>query len=56
MNMSKSIILPSVGLATLVFFIGLSYMKNNIFLNELLSGGFILSIIFIARIRETLKP
>ena len=53
--MSKSIILPVIGLATMVFFIGLSYTKNSIFLDELIICGFILSIIFIARIREALQ-
>jgi membrane protein CcdC involved in cytochrome C biogenesis len=55
MNLSKSIILPTLGMATTIFFIGLSYIKNNVFFDELLICGFILSIIFIARIRETLK-
>jgi len=55
MNLSKSIILPTLGMATTLFFIGLSYVTNNMFFDELLICGLILSIIFIARIRETLK-
>lgn len=55
MNLSKSTILPSLGLVTMFFFIALAYFKNNIFLNELLICGLILSIIFIAKIREANK-
>ena len=55
MNTTRTIILPTLGLVTLIFFIGLSYLTNNIFFEKLLICGFILFIVFIARIRETLK-
>lgn len=55
MNISKSIILPIIGLLITVFFIGMSYLMNGILFNKLLVCGFILLVIFVARIREALN-
>jgi arginine exporter protein ArgO len=50
--MNKSILLPVMGMSTLIFFIGISWINNHVFLDKLLLCGFILTVIFIARLRE----
>lgn len=52
MNMSKTVILPIIGMIVLVFFVTLSYMRNQIFLDKLLLCSFILTIVFIAKMRN----
>lgn len=55
MNLSKSIVLPMLGMAIMFFFIALSYFNNHIFLDKLLVCSFILTIVFIAKMRDKLN-
>ena len=52
MNLSKSIVLPMLGMAVMLFFVALSYFNNYIFLDKLLICSFILTIVFIAKMRN----
>lgn len=54
MNVSKSIVLPILAIITLWGFIGMSYVNGGLFLDQLSIAGFIMTVIFIARIREAL--
>jgi hypothetical protein len=52
MHLSKSTVLPSMGMFVLVVFIVLSYIHESIFLNQIVVCGLILSVVFIAKIRD----
>jgi hypothetical protein len=49
MSFSKSKILPIVGLGILLFFIGISYFNNHVFLDKLIICSLILSMFYFAR-------
>jgi hypothetical protein len=51
MQFSKSTILPILGLIILLFFIGMAYLNNPIFLDELLVCSFILGLVFFTKMR-----
>lgn len=55
MKLSKSILLPLLGFATLGFFIGLSYTNGQLFIKELLISGFILMLLFIIKVGSKVK-
>jgi hypothetical protein len=55
MKTSKSIILPIIGMISVLICIGFAYKTNNVFLDKLLVCGFILAIVFIARMREIIQ-
>lgn len=55
MQISKSTLLPILGMVVLVIFITLSYINGAIFLDRILICSFILSIVFIAKLRESLN-
>lgn len=50
MQLSKSTVLPIIGLIVLTFFLALSYQNNSIFFEKLLQCSFILAILFIVKI------
>lgn len=55
MKSLKSIILPILGIGLVFVFAGLAYVSQSPFLKELLSCGFILSLIFGIRMSEILQ-
>ncbi len=54
MQLSKSTLLSIVGMAVLAVFVTFCYVNESIFLDRILISSFILSIVFIAKIREDL--
>jgi hypothetical protein len=55
MELSKSTLLPIMGMVVLALFIAISYIQESVFLNQILICSFILSIVFIGKIREDLS-
>lgn len=55
MQLNKTIFLPILGLVFLVFLNLISFMNGALFLDRLLACSFILTFVFIARIREILS-
>ena len=54
MQLSKSTLLSIVGMVVLTVFVIFCYIKESIFLDRILISSFILSIVFLAKIREDL--
>ncbi len=52
MKSSKSTVLPILGMTALALFIAISYAYESVFLDQILICSFILSIVFIAKMRE----
>lgn len=55
MKTIKAIILPVLGLLSVLAFIVLAYATNHVFLDKLLICGFILTMVFMARMRDIIK-
>ena len=55
MKTLKTIILPITGMISVLICIGFAYKTNSVFLDKLLVSGFILAVIFIARMREIIQ-
>lgn len=55
MQLSKSKVLPTLGLMVLMFFLALAYHNNSVFFEKLLQCSFILAILFIIRIGGQFK-
>jgi hypothetical protein len=51
MEFSKSTFLPVLGLIVLLFFIGMAYLNNHIFLDKLVLCSFILGLVFFTKMR-----
>lgn len=54
MQLSKSTILSIVGMTLLALFVLICYVNKSIFLDRILISSFILSFVFIVKIREEL--
>ena len=52
MNLSKTILLPLLGMLVILAFIGLSLANNNMYMDKLIVSGLILTAVFIFRMRE----
>jgi hypothetical protein len=52
MHLSKSTVLPIMGMVVLAVFIIISYIHGSIFLNQIVVCSLILSVVFIAKIRD----
>ncbi len=52
MKFSKSTFLPILGMTALALFILISYVYETVFLDQILICSFILSILFIAKMRD----
>lgn len=48
---SKSNVLPAFALAILVFFIGLAYLNNSVFLDKIIIGSLIVGMVLFAKLR-----
>lgn len=55
MKLSKSILLPVLGFATLGIFIALSYTNGLLFIKELLISGFIFMLLFIIKVGSKIE-
>jgi hypothetical protein len=55
MQNSRSILLPFAGMLILLLFVFMSYVNDAIFLDRIIVCAFILSIVFIGKIRESLQ-
>lgn len=53
-QLSKSIVLPILGMIILAVFIIMSYVLDSIFLDRILVCSLILSVVFIGKIRDNL--
>ncbi len=53
MQLSKSTVLTMVGMFVLALFIVISIVNKSVFLDRILLCGFILSVVFIGRIRDS---
>ncbi len=53
-QLSKSIVLPILGMIILTVFIIMSYVLDSIFLDRILVCSLILSVVFIGKIRDNL--
>ncbi|HEY5688674.1 MAG TPA: hypothetical protein VIS27_10270 [Yeosuana sp.] len=51
MQFSKSTFLPILGLVILIFFVGMAYLNNHIFLDKLVLCSFILGLVFFTKMR-----
>ncbi|MFH6767101.1 hypothetical protein V8G56_00015 [Gaetbulibacter aquiaggeris] len=51
MQFSKSTFLPILGLVVLIFFVGMAYLNNHIFLDKLVLCSFILGLVFFTKMR-----
>ena len=52
MHSLKSSVVLFIGLTVLLFFIGLSYFNNSIFLDKILVCAFILGLLFFTKTKE----
>lgn len=51
MQFSKSTFLPILGMIAIMFFIGMAYLNNHIFLDKLVLCSFILGLVIFAKVR-----
>lgn len=51
MKFTKTKILPIIGLLVLVFFMGMSYVNDYIFLDKIVICSFILGMVFLIKMR-----
>ncbi len=55
MQLTKSIVLPIVGMMVLILFNIISYTQDSIFFDKIMICSFILSVVFIGKMREVLS-